>query len=151
MSVAAAAVEMPAGAVQRVEALPEALLAILGHVVDPKSLARAGAVGRAWREAAAANGESLWEHASASIPLLEILDILQEEYGIQALDSDNGDDDDDEDPNEGRLSYVHVLLLLLRIARRRATPSSPSAAPTPTTTSASFCRSPTSVPKRWRR
>ena len=151
MSVAAAAVEMPAGAVQRVEALPEALLAILGHLVDPKSLARAGAVGRAWREAAAANGESLWEHASASIPLLEILDILQEEYGIQALDSDNGDDDDDEDSNEGRLSYVHVLLLLLRIARRRATPSSPSAAPTPTTTSASFCRSPASVPKRRRR
>ena len=151
MSVAAAAVEMPAGAVQRVEALPEALLAILGHLVDPKSLARAGAVGRAWREAAAAYGKSLWEHASASIPLLEILDILQEEYGIQALDSDNGDDDDDEDSNEGRLSYVHVLLLLLRIARRRATPSSPSAAPTPTTTSASFCRSPASVPKRRRR
>ena len=100
MSVAAAAVEMPAGAVQRVEALPEALLAILGHLVDdPKSLARAGVVGRAWREAAAANGESLWEHASASIPLL---DTLQEEYGIQALDSDNGDDDDDEDPNEGK-------------------------------------------------
>ena len=50
MSVAAAAVEMPAGAGQRVEALPEALLATLGHLVDdPKSLARAGAVGRAWR------------------------------------------------------------------------------------------------------
>ena len=147
MSVAVAAIEMPAGVAQRVEALPEALLAILGHLVDPKSLARAGAVGRAWREAAAANGESLWEHASASIPLL---DTLQEEYGIQALDSDNGDDDDDEDPNEGRLSYVHVLLLLL-LRRRRATPSSPSAAPTPTTTSASFCRSPASVPKRRRR
>ena len=63
MSVAVAAIEMPAGVAQRVEALPEALLAILGHLVDdPKSLARAGAVGRAWRawrEAAAANGESL--------------------------------------------------------------------------------------------
>jgi hypothetical protein len=74
MSVAAAAAEMPAGAAQREEALPEALLAILGYLVDdPKSLARAGAVGRAWREAAAANGESLWEQASTSIPLLDIM------------------------------------------------------------------------------
>jgi hypothetical protein len=104
---AAAAAEMPAGAAQRVEALPEALLAILGHLVDdPKSLARAGAVGRAWREAAAANGETLWEQASTSIPLL---DILQEEYGIQALDSDDGDDDD-EDANEGRLSFREIYV-----------------------------------------
>jgi hypothetical protein len=58
------------------------LLAILSHLVDdPRSLARDGAVGRAWWEAAAASGASLWEQASASIPLL---DILQEEYSIQA-------------------------------------------------------------------